>query len=215
MNAAFGNTAQQLTRSRQHIFFLIFASRACEVLPTGRRNVEARRQPTSGCLCKIGGARGPPASWCVALLWSLCLCTLASGCSCARRGADTYVQTQGIDLEAGGRNKKVHRTAPKSENVYLKLLVKVRPLFVLSWYTSLGRRPFVCVLRLVHLPAVGSAVALSEWDCACVSQRCLLGGGITGRGPACLLPLVEPGLAFYKSSCATRHGSFPVLHSKW
>lgn len=34
--------------------------------------------------------------------------------------------TQGIDLEAGGRNKKVHRTAPKSENVYLKLLVKVR-----------------------------------------------------------------------------------------
>ena len=29
-------------------------------------------------------------------------------------------------MEAGGRNKKVHRTAPKSENVYLKLLVKVR-----------------------------------------------------------------------------------------
>ena len=27
---------------------------------------------------------------------------------------------------AGGRNKKKHRTAPKSENVYLKLLVKVR-----------------------------------------------------------------------------------------
>lgn len=33
---------------------------------------------------------------------------------------------QGIDLEAGGRNKKTWRTAPKSENVYLKLLVKVR-----------------------------------------------------------------------------------------
>jgi hypothetical protein len=33
---------------------------------------------------------------------------------------------QGIDLEAGGRNKCKHRTAPKSENVYLKLLVKVR-----------------------------------------------------------------------------------------
>ena len=32
---------------------------------------------------------------------------------------------QGIDLEAGGRNKKTWRTAPKSENVYLKLLVKV------------------------------------------------------------------------------------------
>jgi hypothetical protein len=32
---------------------------------------------------------------------------------------------QGIDLKAGGRSKKVHRTAPKSDNVYLKLLVKV------------------------------------------------------------------------------------------
>ena len=32
---------------------------------------------------------------------------------------------QGIDLEAGGRNKKTKRTAPKSDNVYLKLLVKV------------------------------------------------------------------------------------------
>jgi len=32
---------------------------------------------------------------------------------------------QGIDLKAGGRNKKVHRTAPKSDNPYLKLLVKV------------------------------------------------------------------------------------------
>jgi large subunit ribosomal protein L18e len=33
---------------------------------------------------------------------------------------------QGIDLVAGGRNTKKHRTAPKSDNVYLKLLVKVR-----------------------------------------------------------------------------------------
>ena len=33
---------------------------------------------------------------------------------------------QGIDLKAGGRNKRVHRTAPKSDNPYLKLLVKVR-----------------------------------------------------------------------------------------
>eukprot|EP00798_Chlamydomonas_sp_ICE-L_P020148 gene20148-26880_t len=31
----------------------------------------------------------------------------------------------GIDLLAGGRNKKVHRTAPKSANVYLALLVKL------------------------------------------------------------------------------------------
>lgn len=28
-------------------------------------------------------------------------------------------------MKAGGRNKKTKRTAPKSENVYLKLLVKV------------------------------------------------------------------------------------------
>lgn len=33
--------------------------------------------------------------------------------------------SQGIDLVAGGRNKKKHRTAPKSENVYVKLLVKL------------------------------------------------------------------------------------------
>jgi large subunit ribosomal protein L18e len=32
---------------------------------------------------------------------------------------------QGIDLIAGGRNKKTTRTAPKSDNVYIKLLVKV------------------------------------------------------------------------------------------
>ncbi|KAL4431449.1 hypothetical protein ABPG75_006705 [Micractinium tetrahymenae] len=31
----------------------------------------------------------------------------------------------GIDLKAGGRNKKVHRTAPKSDNPYIKLLVKL------------------------------------------------------------------------------------------
>eukprot|EP00246_Nothoceros_aenigmaticus_P001080 TRINITY_DN113_c0_g1_i2.p1 TRINITY_DN113_c0_g1~~TRINITY_DN113_c0_g1_i2.p1 ORF type:complete len:188 (-),score=38.42 TRINITY_DN113_c0_g1_i2:295-858(-) len=31
----------------------------------------------------------------------------------------------GIDLTAGGRNKKTKRTAPKSDNPYLKLLVKL------------------------------------------------------------------------------------------
>lgn len=53
---------------------------------------------------------------------------------------------QGIDLEAGGRNKKTWRTAPKSENVYLKLLVKVRGgavavgvcSFCLCWSTAPG-----------------------------------------------------------------------------
>ena len=36
-----------------------------------------------------------------------------------------FVSSQGIDIEAGGRNKVKHRTAPKSENVYLRLLVKL------------------------------------------------------------------------------------------
>merc|ERR1711904_286763 len=33
--------------------------------------------------------------------------------------------TMAIDLIAGGRNKETSRTAPKSDNVYLKLLVKL------------------------------------------------------------------------------------------
>lgn len=33
---------------------------------------------------------------------------------------------QGIDLIAGGKSKKTKRTAPKSDDVYLKLTVKVR-----------------------------------------------------------------------------------------
>jgi hypothetical protein len=52
---------------------------------------------------------------------------------------------QGIDIEAGGRNKVKHRTAPKSENVYLKLLVKL--------YRFLARRTdsdFNKTVRAVH-----------------------------------------------------------------
>ncbi|PKI49774.1 hypothetical protein CRG98_029823, partial [Punica granatum] len=30
----------------------------------------------------------------------------------------------GIDLKAGGKSKKTRRTAPKSDDIYLKLLVK-------------------------------------------------------------------------------------------
>ena len=33
--------------------------------------------------------------------------------------------TQGIDLKVGGKSKKPKRTAPKSNGIYLKLLVKV------------------------------------------------------------------------------------------
>ena len=36
-----------------------------------------------------------------------------------------YVKLQGIDLKAGGKSKKTKRTAPKSDDIYLKLLVKV------------------------------------------------------------------------------------------
>jgi large subunit ribosomal protein L18e len=49
---------------------------------------------------------------------------------------------QGIDLVAGGRNTKKHRTAPKSDNVYLKLLVKVR-----AAVAQLGLRHGSCTWR--------------------------------------------------------------------
>ncbi|CAI7754806.1 unnamed protein product [Closterium sp. NIES-53] len=52
-----------------------------------------------------------------------------------------------IDLKAGGRNKKTHRTAPKSRNPYLLLLVKVSrapPVLALnSRLRSLHDRPFI------------------------------------------------------------------------
>ncbi|MBA0645242.1 hypothetical protein Goklo_013364, partial [Gossypium klotzschianum] len=35
------------------------------------------------------------------------------------------LQFQGIDLVAGGKSKKTKRTAPKSDDIYLKLLVKL------------------------------------------------------------------------------------------
>ncbi|GJN35999.1 hypothetical protein PR202_gb24822 [Eleusine coracana subsp. coracana] len=54
----------------------------------------------------------------------------------------------GIDLVAGGRNKKTKRTAPKSDDVYLKLLVKVRP--GPASFSSL-----VIVLAAVDLPVLG------------------------------------------------------------
>ncbi|KAL0692369.1 hypothetical protein Bca4012_059549 [Brassica carinata] len=42
-----------------------------------------------------------------------------------RRRHSTAPQAMGIDLIAGGKSKKTKRTAPKSDDVYLKLLVKV------------------------------------------------------------------------------------------
>lgn len=50
-------------------------------------------------------------------------CAAEGDCPGSRPTPDGCLQ--GIDLNAGGRNKTVHRTAPKSENPYVKLLVKV------------------------------------------------------------------------------------------
>ncbi|KAM0862367.1 hypothetical protein ACQ4PT_045313 [Festuca glaucescens] len=42
-----------------------------------------------------------------------------------RSNPTTAAAAMGIDLEAGGRNKRTKRIAPKSDDVYLKLLVKL------------------------------------------------------------------------------------------
>jgi len=46
--------------------------------------------------------------------------------SCLLTSVRGVNDVQGVDLIAGGRNKKTKRVAPKSDNPYLKLLVKVR-----------------------------------------------------------------------------------------
>ncbi|PKU76983.1 60S ribosomal protein L18-3 [Dendrobium catenatum] len=43
----------------------------------------------------------------------------------------------GIDLIAGGRSKKTKRTAPRSDDVYLKLLVKIN-------------KPPISLRKLIH-----------------------------------------------------------------
>merc|ERR1712220_24126 len=40
-------------------------------------------------------------------------------------GAQAHQHTMGIDIKAGGRVKNSNRTSPKSENVYVRLLVKL------------------------------------------------------------------------------------------
>jgi len=46
-------------------------------------------------------------------------------CPSSRNPSAAAAAAMGIDLVAGGRNKKTKRTAPKSDDVYLKLLVKL------------------------------------------------------------------------------------------
>jgi hypothetical protein len=67
-----------------------------------------RRGAACACVC---GVRGPG-----------CACSIA-----ACRSASAYPEGhQGIDLKAGGRMlRNKHRTEPKSENVYTRMLAKV------------------------------------------------------------------------------------------
>ena len=55
--------------------------------------------------------------------------------------------TQGIDLKAGGKSKKTKRTAPKSNDIYLKLLVKVSLSSILPCdvYHEYGSLDLMCV----------------------------------------------------------------------
>ena len=76
-----------------------------------------------------------------------------------------FAIVQGIDLKAGGRNKKKHRTAPKSENVYLKLLVKVRHHCTAA---------LLALQRPGHSCQESDAAADSEKTRACYAYLCML-----------------------------------------
>lgn len=76
----------------------------------GRARRGAFGAPMPASTCERAGSE-PPGAW-------------AGACPCSDLARAPV--PQGIDLKAGGRNKTVHRTAPKSENPYVKLLVKVR-----------------------------------------------------------------------------------------
>jgi len=65
----------------------------------------------------------------------------------------------GIDLIAGGRNKKVHRTAPKSDNVYLKLTVKLYQFLVRRTDSNFNK---VILKRLVQSKINRAPLSLSK-----------------------------------------------------
>ena len=46
----------------------------------------------------------------------------------------------GIDLIAGGKTKKTKRTAPKSDDIYLKLIMKLYRFLVDSFYERKGKQ---------------------------------------------------------------------------
>lgn len=72
---------------------------------------------TRGGTCEQISSHG---EWLAVVLAGLPCCSVLASAS-----SKLAAVLQGIDLKAGGRNKKTARTAPKSDNVYLKLLVKV------------------------------------------------------------------------------------------
>ncbi len=89
-----------------------------------------------------------------------------------------------IDLIAGGRNKKKSRTAPKSDNVYLKLLVKLYKFLVRRTDSKFNK---VVLKRLfmsktnkppMSLSKVGHA---SHSRCERANERRRRGGGGGGR----------------------------------
>merc|ERR1712193_133760 len=66
----------------------------------------------------------------------------------AERKEEDSSSTMAIDLIAGGRNKKKSRTAPKSDNVYLKLLVKFYKFLLKRLFMSKTNKPSLSLSKL-------------------------------------------------------------------
>merc|ERR1712010_370586 len=83
-----------------------------------------------------------------------------------------YILTMGIDMKAGGRVKKSGRTAPVSENPYIRLLVKLyrfmarrvecqfNKVILKRLFMSKMNRPPISVSKLVKLTAGKDQVAV-------------------------------------------------------
>lgn len=77
-------------------------------------------------------------------------------------------------MEAGGRNKKTHRTAPKSDNVYLKLLVKVETNLLILRVEGLPCEPSLLRLRKRKSFAQSRLILEAEKSKASIFYRRLL-----------------------------------------
>ena len=107
--------------SRCHFFFFVWGSLFLGTEAKGSLNVlGAQRSGVSTNSARDARAR--------VRRWSLpafFFRTLPTSQRTDDNDAFFLIHLQGIDLEAGGRNKKTKRTKQKSENVYLALLVKL------------------------------------------------------------------------------------------